>query len=129
MPRVAVPTSILGYAFFLLASSASPAEAEGYRHGDNADPPNILFIILDDAGIDQMTSFGNGGDNPPIVPNIDRIANGGVKFTNTWAMPECSPSRATFFTGRFPSRTGVTSAILPQMLASAQTSPYETTLP
>ncbi|MGB5813296.1 MAG: sulfatase-like hydrolase/transferase, partial [Polyangiales bacterium] len=129
MPRIGLHTSILGCVFLLLASSASPAEAEGYQHGDDADPPNILFIILDDAGIDQMTSFGNGGDNPPIVPNIDTIAKGGVKFTNTWAMPECSPSRATVFTGRFPSRTGVTSAILPQMLASAQTSPYETTLP
>lgn len=92
-------------------------------------PPNILFIIMDDVGIDQMTLFGNGGADPPIVPNIDQIAADGVTFSNAWATPECSPSRSTFYTGRFPLRTGVTSAIIDYMTAQSQVSPYETTLP
>ena len=41
-------------------------------------PPNILFIILDDVGIDQMQSFGYGGATPPQTPNINAIADGGV---------------------------------------------------
>jgi len=93
------------------------------------DPPNILFIIMDDVGIDQMTAFGNGGEDPAIVPNINKIANSGVRFSNVWAMPECSPSRSAFFAGRYTLRTGVTSAIVPIMLPQAQLSTYETTLP
>ena len=95
----------------------------------SAEPPNIIFVILDDVGIDQMQLYGNGGANPPRTPSIDSIAAQGVKFSNAWAMPECSPSRSAFFTGRFGLRTGVTTAIIPNMLPQAQVSPYETTLP
>src|SRR5262249_19552871 len=73
-------------------------------------PPNILFIILDDVGIDQLTSFNPNSLDPPSTPNINAIAAAGVKFTNCWMMPECSPSRSTFITGRWPLRTGVTAA-------------------
>ncbi|WP_348273395.1 sulfatase-like hydrolase/transferase [Halopseudomonas sp. SMJS2] len=58
-------------------------------------PPNILFVIMDDVGIDQMESFGYGGNKPPAVPSIDAIADSGIRFRNAWAMPECSPSRST----------------------------------
>ena len=68
----------------------------------SADRPNILFFILDDVGIDQMKVFGYGGATPPRTPNIDAIANAGVGFRNFWAMPECSPSRALIFEGRYP---------------------------
>src|SRR5262249_53911271 len=69
--------------------------------------PNILFFIMDDVGIDQMKVFGYGGRTPPRTPNINAIARAGVRFRNTWAMPECSPSRAMFFEGRYPLRTNV----------------------
>src|SRR5262249_40150721 len=68
-------------------------------------PPNILFIILDDVGIDQLRIFNPLAPTPPETPNIDAIAKAGVKFTNWWTMPECSPSRVCFFTGRYPLRT------------------------
>jgi len=77
-----------------------------------AGKPNILFIILDDVGIDQMSLFGFGGKPTAKLPNIAKLAKRGVKFSNVWAMPECSPSRASFFTGRYPIRTGVQSAIV-----------------
>lgn len=92
-------------------------------------PANILFFIMDDVGIDQMLIFGYGGGTPPRTPNIDAIAHAGVRFRNTWAMPECSPSRAMFFEGRYPFRTHVFNAILSQDLANSQVSPYETTTP
>src|SRR5262249_51416326 len=72
---------------------------------------------------------GYGGATPPRTPNIDAIARAGVRFRNTWAMPECSPSRAMFFEGRYPFRTNVFSAILAQDLANSQVSPYEITTP
>ncbi len=84
---------------------------------------------MDDVGIDQMAGFGYGGVTPPQLPNIDTVADAGVRFRNTWAMPECSPSRATLMTGRYPLRTGVYPAIGPDDLANSQVSPYEATLP
>jgi len=103
------------------SSSNSPVAA--------AKPPNILFIVMDDVGIDQVGSFWKNGSLPASLPNMNAIASAGVKFTNVWVMPECSPSRTAFFTGRYPLRTGVTSALIDNMLPASQTSPYETTLP
>src|SRR5277367_1140623 len=91
--------------------------------------PNILFIVMDDVGIDQMQIFGYGGGTPPLTPNINAIARAGVRFRNVWSMPECSPSRAIFFEGRYPLRTNVNSAILSDDLANSQVSPYEVTAP
>jgi arylsulfatase A-like enzyme len=94
-----------------------------------ARPPNILFIIMDDVGIDQMRVFGYGEDNQPRTPDIDTIAHAGVRFRNAWAMPECSPSRVSFFTGRYPLRTGVLNISLDNTLANSQMSPFEVTTP
>jgi hypothetical protein len=94
-----------------------------------ATTPNILFIIMDDVGIDQMKVFGYGGATPAATPNIDAIAHAGVRFRNTWSMPECSPSRVIFFEGRYPLRTNVYNAILATDLANSQLSPYEVTTP
>src|SRR5690606_12366744 len=74
--------------------------------------PNILFIVLDDFGVDQLPIFGYGGARPARTPNIDAIAEAGVRFRNAWSMPTCSPTRATFFQGRYPFRTHVTNAIV-----------------
>lgn len=97
--------------------------------GAGSRPPNILFVIMDDVGIDQMASFGYGGDTPPPMPNMDAVASAGVRFRNTWSMPECSPGRAAFFVGRFPVRTNVYQAIGPNDLAQSQLSPYDMTAP
>src|SRR6185436_19201194 len=85
----------------------APATARG-----PVDRPNTLFFILDDVGIDQMKVFGYGGATAPRTPNIDAIAAAGVGFRNFWTMPECSPSRALVFEGRYPMRTNVFDAIL-----------------
>jgi len=67
--------------------------------------PNILFILSDDQGIWAAGCYGN----PEIrTPNLDRIAAGGMRFDNFFvASPVCSPSRATFLTGRICSQHGV----------------------
>lgn len=93
------------------------------RHGH----PNILFIIMDDVGIDQLNSFNTNA--PDLTPVLDTLVQHGVSFNNAWMMPECSPSRACFFTGRYPLRTGVKAAILSYNLPSTQVSPYEVTTP
>lgn len=111
---------------FLTGPSSSPSAEKG---GSNKQRPNILFIIMDDVGIDQMQIFGYGGATPPLTPNINAIARAGVRFRNTWSMPECSPSRAIFFEGRYPLRTNVNNAILSNDLANSQVSPFEVTTP
>ena len=91
--------------------------------------PNILFVIMDDVGVDQLRSFGYGGLTPPKTPVLDVVAHNGIRFRNVWSMPECSPSRAMFFEGRYPLRTNILTAILATDLANSQVSPYEMTTP
>ncbi|MGC2108372.1 MAG: sulfatase-like hydrolase/transferase [Candidatus Korobacteraceae bacterium] len=110
-----------------LTTPAASKPQPGLTPGSNR--PNILFLIMDDVGIDQMRVFGYGGGTPPSTPNIDAIAGVGVKFRNTWSMPECSPSRAIVFEGRYPFRTHVFDAILGDDLANSQVSPFEATTP
>ncbi|MFN3580796.1 MAG: sulfatase-like hydrolase/transferase, partial [Pseudomonas sp.] len=93
------------------------------------DKPNLILIIADDVGVDQLTSFGFGGLNPPVTPTIDSLAATGVSFSNTWSMPTCSTTRAALLSGRYPSRTNVNTAILSIDYANSQMSPFERTLP
>ena len=133
-PSLAAPPLCLFFAILLnVAASAQSVSVSGAAGQPAASgkptPPNILFIIMDDVGIDQMQIFGYGGGTPPLTPNINAIARAGVRFRNVWAMPECSPSRAIFFEGRYPLRTNVFSAILSDDLANSQVSPFEVTTP
>jgi len=113
----------------VIAACASHVSAQTADPAAATTRPNILFVILDDVGIDQLKLFGFGGLLPAALPNLALIAKQGVKFTNVWAMPECSPSRAAFFTGRYPIRTGVTSAIVDNHLPQEYVSSFEATLP
>jgi len=92
-------------------------------------PPNILFIVVDDAGVDQFEAFGYGGIEPPKTYSINAIAEQGVRFRNTWSMPTCSPTRTTYFDGRYPSRNNVLNAVVSNTLPTSQMSPYRATLP
>lgn len=115
-----------GAALVLTSCGGSDADIAS---SDEPKTSNILFVIMDDVGIDQMKSFGYGGATAPSMPNMDTIASAGVRFRNTWAMPECSPSRAAFFVGRYPFRTNINQAIGPNDLANSQVSPYDMTAP
>ena len=67
---------------------------------------NVLLVIADDLGTDWLGLYGQSPD-PPSTPNLDALAAGGIVFTNAWANPLCSPTRAALFTGRYGFRTGV----------------------
>ena len=71
-------------------------------------PPNIVFILFDDLGMNDLSTFGGGvaGGKVP-TPNIDRLAAEGAIFTQAYAgNATCSPSRAQLMTGRYATRTG-----------------------
>ena len=73
---------------------------------DLIQSPNILFIIADDLGKDAINGFTEGNIKPN-TPNIDAIRNNGISFTNFWANPTCTPTRASIITGKYGYRTGV----------------------
>ncbi len=71
-------------------------------------PPNIVFILADDLGINDISAFGGGvaGGRVP-TPNIDRLAKEGALFAQAYSgTASCAPSRAMILTGRYPTRTG-----------------------
>ncbi len=113
----------------LAMSPAITSAAEPTRNGGPDQRSNILFVILDDVGADQLRVSNPLGVGLAHTPTITAIAQQGVNFTNCWAMPECSPSRVCFFTGRFPMRTGVVSPMTQPTLPQSQCSPLEATTP
>ncbi|MFN3237697.1 MAG: sulfatase-like hydrolase/transferase [Pseudomonadales bacterium] len=75
---------------------------------ETTDTPNIVLIVADDLGWNDLTFNGGGvaGGTVP-TPNIDSIAKGGVNFVNGYAgQGTCAPSRAMMMTGRYGSRFG-----------------------
>ncbi|MFT5465122.1 MAG: arylsulfatase A-like enzyme [Verrucomicrobiales bacterium] len=84
---------LLPVAIFLTALSAA------------AERPNIVFIYIDDMGYADPGCFGN----PKMkTPNIDRLADEGLRLTNYYSnSPICSPSRVAVTTGQYPARWGI----------------------
>jgi arylsulfatase A-like enzyme len=71
--------------------------------------PNIVFILADDLGYGDLSSYGAKDIQ---TPNIDRLAQEGLRFTRFYAAANtCSPSRAAFLTGRYPLRSGVNAVL------------------
>ena len=71
-------------------------------------PPNVIVILADDLGANDVTFAGGGVANGTVpTPNIDSIGREGVSFTNGYAgNATCAPSRASILTGRYGSRIG-----------------------
>ncbi len=68
--------------------------------------PNILFILIDDLGWKDLSCYGSSFYE---TPNIDKLAEGGMRFTNAYAScPVCSPTRASILSGKYPARVGMT---------------------
>lgn len=71
-----------------------------------ADRPNIVFILCDDLGVNDLACYGRTDHH---TPNLDRLATEGVGFTSAYcAQPICSPSRAAILIGKTPARLHLT---------------------
>jgi arylsulfatase len=77
-----------------------------------AKKPNILILMGDDIGISNISYFSKGMMGYR-TPNIDRIANEGVAFTDYYGQQSCTAGRAAFITGQNPVRTGLTKVGMP----------------
>jgi arylsulfatase A len=72
-------------------------------------PPNIVLIVIDDLGFGDLGCYGSELHE---TPNIDALANGGMRFTDFHTNgPVCSPTRAALMTGQYQQRSGIESAI------------------
>jgi arylsulfatase A-like enzyme len=71
-----------------------------------AERPNIVFILIDDLGRNDLGCYGSTFHR---TPNLDQLARDGVKCTDAYAAcPVCSPTRASILTGKYPARLNLT---------------------
>ncbi len=99
--KIKIQTTIaLASSSLSLFANDSSAQAETKQH----DRPNIIFILTDDQGYGDFSTFGN-----PYVktPAMDRLREESVFFSNFHVSAVCAPTRAAFMTGRYHYRTGV----------------------
>ncbi len=89
--------SRIALALACLLAGAAPQEAA---------KPNFVLVLIDDLG---WADLGCQGSAFFETPNLDRLAAGGMRFTNGYAAcPVCSPTRASLMTGKYPPRVGIT---------------------
>lgn len=82
-----------------LADSSSERAPAPFRAG----APNVVVIVLDDLGFGQLGCYGSD----LVTPNLDRVAERGLRFTNFHTTAVCSPTRACLLTGRNHHRVGM----------------------
>jgi len=90
---------------FRCVRSIDPSNALAIKKNGSV---NILLIVADDLGVDNVSGYNEQPNFTAQTPNIDVLVNEGVLFRNAWANPMCSPSRASLLTGRHAFRHGVT---------------------
>ena len=82
--------------------------------------PNIIYIMSDDMGYGDLSSYGR---KDYTTPYLDKLASQGIKFINAYsAGPLCTPTRTAFFTGRYPAKTPV--GLMEPLTASKKDSAY-----
>jgi arylsulfatase/uncharacterized sulfatase len=84
------------------------------QHNNAIHQPNIVLILIDDAGIMDLGVYGGEA----ATPNIDALAKRGMMFTNYHSSPVCAPSRAMLLTGADSHLTGVPN--IPEFLTEEQ---------
>ncbi len=99
MGRLAVPRlpeTLL--VVFVVSAFLVPASA--------AEHTNVVFILADDLGWADLGCYGNSYHR---TPNLDRLAAGGMRFTNAYAASSvCSPTRSSIMSGKYPARNDLT---------------------
>src|SRR5215469_15343342 len=90
----------------LLAAAVGRLNAQA---ADTPARPNVIFLLTDDQGYGDLSCHGN-----PVLktPNLDRLHDQAVRFTDFHVSPTCSPTRSALLTGRHEFRNGVTHTIM-----------------
>jgi arylsulfatase len=88
----------------LLIAVANSANAQ--------DKPNVVIMLADNVGYGDIGVYGAGEIRGMPTPRIDSIANQGLRLTQFFVEPGCTPSRAALMTGRYSQRAGLSSIII-----------------
>lgn len=92
------------FCFLLMATAIACTDAEdGSDQELKGERPNIVLFLADDMGYSDLGSYGG----EIKTPNLDGLAENGLRFTNFYNTARCSPSRASMLTGRYPHQAGV----------------------
>src|SRR6476620_4433269 len=83
--------------FLIILAAAQPA------HSAEPKRPNVVIIMADDLGFSDIGCYG--GEIP--TPNIDRLAAGGLRFTQFYNTGRCCPTRASLLTGLYSHQAGI----------------------
>ena len=102
---VTMPIALKSLLCLLAGLTASQAADLPAIERSPTDKPNIVFILADDLGIDNLSCYGGDKYKTPL---LDKLAAEGTRFTRAYGSPLCGPSRALIMTGRYAFRTGAT---------------------
>lgn len=86
-----------------VANETNPAKTAS-QHESEVNRPNILFILTDDQGWPTLGCYGN---KVVPTPHLDRLATEGLRFTDAYVMPQCTPTRAALLSGQHTARNGM----------------------
>ncbi|PXY03137.1 hypothetical protein DF185_03360 [Marinifilum breve] len=96
---------LLGAVLGLCTSNLLAAETPKIKKENSFEKPNVIVIMADDLGYAGLSCFGGEGIS---TPNLDSLANKGVRFTNFYANSTvCSPTRVALLSGRYQQRVGL----------------------
>lgn len=116
---------MLGFHFLMkipLSFSAILLALTGFLASSHAaGRPNVVLFLVDDMGWMDSSVYGSEYYE---TPNMERLATQSMRFTDAYAVPLCSPTRASILSGQYTSRHGVTSASGHQAPAKPGDSPY-----
>ena len=98
---------IVCFALFATALSGS-AEAKNTQKASTTSKPNILLVMVDDMGFSDIGPYGSEVE----TPNLDALANEGMRFNNFHNTAKCFPTRAALMTGQFAQRVGMSESNL-----------------
>ena len=107
--------------YYLLLALAFPLSMLQAADDPAPSKPNIVLFLVDDMGWMDSTPYGSRYYE---TPNMQRLAEQSMRFTDAYAVPLCSPTRASILSGQYSSRHGVTSATGHRPAAPADASPF-----
>jgi len=108
VPALCRSINAIGYLLVILLMLPPAVTAQEDRPRERSRP-NIVVVLIDDMGWKDPGSYGSPYHE---TPNIDRLAENGVRFTQAYASSSiCSPTRAALLTGKNPARLRITAAI------------------
>lgn len=91
-----------------------------------ANKPNVVIMMVDNLGWGEIGTYGGGILRGARTPNLDNMANEGLKLLNFNVEPQCTPSRSALMTGRHPIRSGTTKVVWGMLYGMTQ---WEKTMP